>query len=158
MTLARMTVLVSLGALGACNNFGFQGQRVPFGTGVGAAPTPQRGVNTATAKSGGASALQTKTVCRSIGMEPGWIAIDYLADAGGCTQVKQGTNGHPVALIANYRMLNVGAELEVCAPEHVPTGWNFDSWVDAEGRCPDDGNNDSPDAQKHLVKRIRRID
>jgi hypothetical protein len=148
----RIVLVAAATALAGCSHVGFRGQQTPYGGSMTEINRP--GVKTAVGKSGSRTA-DAKQVCRG-NIENGWIAIDYLSDAQGCTAALKGGQPHPAALVVRYSGLNVGAELEVCSNEHIPTGWIQDGFVDdADGRCPDD--KPSGDAARRTVRRIRRI-
>jgi hypothetical protein len=145
-----ITLAIALAAAAACNGFSVRGQQTPYGPGT-STPTLRPGVSIATAKAG-TQGGEVRRVCRSSGMQSGWIAIDYVADSTGCGAIR-GAH-HAVALVTNYQALTVGSELEVCADQRTPAGWLFVSDVDPDGRCLDDANA----SNKVTVKRIRRGD
>ncbi len=149
----RVVQLAVVAGLTACSSIGFRSQGTQFG--VGAEPTSRPGVSPAAARSGTARPAETKRVCRSSGRAAGWIAIDYV-DGEGCGVAQTAGNAHAVAVLVDYRNLNVGSELEVCGDEHIPAGWTIDHWLDeSNGRCPDDAP--KGDTARRTVKRIRRL-
>ena len=150
--MGRIVLVAALASLAGCSGVAVRGQQTPYGG--SSTPMNRPGVNASVGKSGSRTA-DAKQVCRNK-VEIGWIAIDYLTDAEGCATAPQGGEAHPAALVVRYSGLNVGSELEVCALEHIPTGWIQDGFVDdADGRCPDD--KPSGDAAKRTVRRIRRV-
>lgn len=146
---SRIIMSLALSLAAACSGFAVRGQQTPFGSGTGMEPTPSRGVSASTARAGSRSGTSVKRVCRG-NSQPGWIAIDFVADSTGCGGLH--TTKYPVAIVAYYLNLPVETELEVCDTERVPTGWIFEHYVDDNASCPDDNANGHS-----TVKLIRRI-
>jgi hypothetical protein len=126
--------------------------RPPGGPSIstGNTPYPKRGADTRTVARG-ASGMETRRFCRS-SIPSGWIAVDYLPDSG-CAATSKAVAARPVALAVDYSRLTSGAELEVCALERTPSGWYETEWLESDGRCADDANDDP---QSRTVKRIRK--
>jgi hypothetical protein len=144
----RIILIAGAATLGGCG-VTVRGRPLP---GNPDASRPMRpATNIAVAKSGARDPSSAKTVCRGAS-GIGWLAVDYLDDAS-CIEGRK--DRHNAAVVITYRDQPVGARLEICADEHVPTGWMFATWVDADGRCSDEQPNAGPD--HHTVKQIRRV-
>ena len=92
---------------------------------------------------------ESRKVCRGA-LTSGWIAIDYVEDPStDCPKSKV----YSTAVIVKYTALNVGDELQVCAPEPVPQNWITVSDNADSKRCPIE-----PDKSgESTVKTIRRV-
>ena len=148
----RMTNLIAIAAAGlsaACAGFAVQGQKTPYGTTL---PSAQRPAAPSSAARAGAKGAQSRIVCRTSGVESGWIVVDYVDDTKACGGNVAASKAHPAAIIVNYRLENVGDDLDVCADQMTPEGWVVSEWLADDGRCPPDVPSD-----KATVKRIRRI-
>lgn len=146
----RLLLLLTVVGVVGCAGFQVRTPGQPLG-GSSSTPYPKRGADTRTVTRDGQSGLQASRFCRS-SIPAGWIAVDFLPDSG-CAGTSKTVSAHPVALAVDYSRLTSGAELEVCALERTPSGWYESEWLEADGRCPDDG---SDDPQARTVKRIRK--
>jgi hypothetical protein len=140
-SLALGSVVLALAACQAVT--GGPEARVP-----GDAPTPRLprpGTNVAPASN------TMRYICRGQTMN-GWIAVDYVDDAEGCSTSRM-RNG--VAVVVPLAKTAVGQSLEVCADERIPNGWHQIQVIVGDPRCPP-SRMDSDNASKATVREIRR--
>ncbi len=103
-----------------------------------------------------ASGSSVRRVCRLGGTPRGWIAIGYVAaDTTECPKAAAELDPYPIAILARYDSLMVGARLTVCADQRVPRGWTREPVVEAGEQCPT--GNDAARSEP-LVMLIRRIE
>jgi hypothetical protein len=153
----RVSILLSLPVAlftAGCAGFAVQGQKTPYGAGPAGTtmPTVQRPAAPTAAARAGAKGAESRIVCRTSGVESGWIVVDYVNDTKACGGSVVASKSRPAALIVNYRLENVGEELDVCADQRTPEGWVVREWLANDGRCQPDSPTDDA-----TVKRIRRI-
>ena len=76
-------------------------------------------------------------VCR--GQTPsGWIAVDYIESNEVCATGATTTSRYNTAVIVPLANVGVGATLDVCAAERIPTNFSHVRVLFDADRCPPD--------------------
>jgi hypothetical protein len=91
-------------------------------------------------------------VCRTKSIPSGWIAVDYLTDAG-CQTPSGSSNPYNVALIARYGDTPVGQTMVVCADQPAPRGWARETTSTDDGRCRD--GSEGGGSRTVVIRRLR---
>lgn len=98
--------------------------------------------------------LDVRRVCRSSVFPRGFIAVGYEGASSDCPRATAtGDSVAAVAVVVRYTTAPVGARLDVCADQAVPSGWSLvsDEAPGDPGACPR--------ATRHgdTVRRIERV-
>jgi hypothetical protein len=64
----------------------------------------------------------SRRICRTSSRPDGWIAVAYVA-GDGCGARGSADSSYVIAVLAQYAILPVDAELDVCADERIPRNW-----------------------------------
>ena len=97
--------------------------------------------------------LVERRVCRSGARPTGWIAVAYQRTNGDECPARTGNASGGIAVLDRISHLHIGAMLDVCADQQVPTDWVDDHAVDVDaGQCPGAGPNGVS-----ATRRIRRV-
>lgn len=96
-----------------------------------------------------------RRVCRTSGVPRGWIAVAYVDDAGSQCPARTGADSLATSMVlTRYADRPRGTDLDVCADQRLPRGWERVMHEDTEDatRCP----GAAPEG-KSTTRRIRRM-
>jgi hypothetical protein len=112
-------------------------------------PTPAQRMVAETGATGA-----TDRVCRANSRRDGWIAIDYVSDSLACPRAYSRTR-NAVALVVKYDGFAIGAELDVCSDERIPSNWTIVRAEPGDGRCADGPSLDNKQERVKVIQRVR---